>query len=339
MKIKSHDRKSSLLSRARLLTAASLLFGALLVVTSCQPPGGADPLGGSLTISIGQNMSRSLVPVIDMAIASYAITGVGPGGGTFSQSTSGAAVSIGGLAFGQWTVTVNGKNAAGTVIGRGSGSVTVDTGKQSNLTVTVAPLSGNGTINLSVSWTASNVQSPSISAQLLSSSGSQIPLAFTLGTGSASCQNTNIPSGYYTLSIQLFDNGVLIMGAVEVARIVSTQTTTGAFDFTQASAGTGGIAFGITPVISDPLAVTLTGQVATLTLGSSMTITAAVAGNVGNVVYVWYVNGQSKGTGSNTSPSLTLGSALPVGVYRLDMTAFTADGLRAGAATYTFKVQ
>ncbi len=198
---------------------------------------------------------------------------------------------------------------------------------------------GNGTINLGVSWTASNVQSPSITAQLLGSSGTQIPLAFTLGTGSASCQNTSIPSGYYTLSIQLFDSGVLVMGAVEVARIVSAQTTTGTFDFTQAGTGAGSIAVGITPVISDPLAVTFTGQVAALTLGSSMTITAAVAGNVGNVVYVWYVNGQSQGIGSNTNPSLALGSALPVGVYRLDLTAFTANGLRAGTATYNFKVQ
>lgn len=56
------------------------------------------------------------------------------------------------------------------------------------------------------------------------------------------------------------------MGEVEVARIVSTQTTSGTFDFTQANTGTGGILVRITPVISDPRTVTLTGQSATLTL-------------------------------------------------------------------------
>lgn len=70
-----------------------------------------------------------------------------------------------------------------------------------------------------------------------------------------------------------------------------------------------------------------------------MNVTASVAGNVGNLTYVWFVNGQSKGTGSNTNPSFPVGSALPVGVCRLDVTAFTTNGLRAGAATCTFKVQ
>jgi len=64
-----------------------------------------------------------------------------------------------------------------------------------------------------------------------------------------------------------------------------------------------------------------------------MTVTASVAGSVGNVIYVWYLNGESKATGSNTNPSFTFGSSLPAGVYRLDVTAFTADGKRAGAAS------
>ena len=319
--------------------ALSLCLGALLAFNSCQVPASGDSGGGSLAITISAGTSRTLVPAIDMTIASYVITGAGPGGSTFSQSTSSAAATVSGLVFGQWTVTVSGKDAAGTVVGQGSGSVQVDTGTQSTLSVTVAPLPGNGTISLTVSWTASNVQNPSLNAQLLPSTGSPIPLSFTLGTGSASCQNTSIPAGYYTLSIQFLDSGVLAMGAVEVARIVSGQTTTGTFDFTQANIVTGGITIGITPVASDPLTVTLTGQVATVALGSSMTVTASVAGNVGNVSYMWFVNGASQGTGSNASPSFTVGNTLPVGVYRLDVTAITADGSRAGSATYTFNVQ
>lgn len=320
--------------------AAVILMGALVVIGSCQAPGTSNPAeGGSLTVTIGKALSLTLVPPIDMTIASYLISGSGPNGSAFSQSTSGASATISGLVFGPWTVSVSAKNAAGTVVAQGSGSVNVDTGKQSSLSVTVSPLAGNGTITLSVSWTAANVQSASVSAQLLSSSGSAIPLSFTMGAGSASCQNAAIPAGYYTLTLQLLDNGVLLMGAVEVVRIVSAQTTSGTFDFTAANYATGGVQVGITPVISDPLAVTLTGQSPTLAVGSTMTVTAAVAGNVGNVTYVWYVNGQSKGTGSSASPSFSVGSGLAAGVYRLDVTAFTTDGLRAGAASCSFTVQ
>jgi hypothetical protein len=55
------------------------------------------------------------------------------------------------------------------------------------------------------------------------------------------------------------------------------------------------------------------------------------------VTYIWYLNGESKTAG--VSPNLTLGSALAAGYYRLDVTAFTAQGLRAGAATHRFTVQ
>ena len=53
----------------------------------------------------------------------------------------------------------------------------------------------------------------------------------------------------------------------------------------------------------------------------------------------WYVNGLSKATGSNTNPSYTAGSGLAAGIYRLDVTAISSDGMRVGAATTTFKVQ
>ena len=50
--------------------------------------------------------------------------------------------------------------------------------------------------------------------------------------------------------------------------------------------------------------------------------------------YVWYLNGVTAGTG----PSYTLGSTLVAGWYRLDVTAYTADGTRAGSATASFQV-
>ena len=293
---------------------------------------------GAIALSISTAGAKTLLPAIDMVPAGYDISGSGPGGRSFGETTALTSIVIPGLAFGQWTITVNAKNQAGTLIAQGSATIAVQTGVQSPLTIIPTPLQGNGKISLTVAWIASDVQTASIDAQLTPGSGSPIPLSFTLAAGTASCQNVSIATGYYTLSIRLLDNGLLVMGAVEVVRIVKDQTTAGSFDFTQVNKPGGAIAVSITPLMSEPLAVTMQGQAATLPVGGSMTVAASVAGNVGNVLYVWYINGESRATGSNASPSFTVESSLAAGVYRLDVTAFTADGKRAGAASAVSRV-
>ena len=254
---------------------------------------------------------RPCCRVSSMTPASYDIAGAGPGSRSFSQSTASTTIVIPGLAFGQWTITVSAKNAAGTVIAQGSAPVTVHHGHADpGRIVAPVPLAGTGTLNLSVSWVAADVQTASIDAQLTPGTGSPIILPFTLSTGSATCQNAAVPNGYYTLSLKLLDNGVVVMGAVEVVRIVKGATTSGSFDFSQVNRPGGAIAVAISPQMSEPLVVAMQGQAATLAAGSSMTVTASVSGSVGNVVYVWYVNGVSKATGSTASPSFTVGSTL-----------------------------
>jgi hypothetical protein len=316
------------------------LFVLPFILPACSLPATllSEGEAGAIALSISTAGSKTLLPAIDMVPAGYDISGSGPNGRSFSQTTALTSIVIPGLAFGQWTVTVNAKNQAGTLIAQGSATILVSTGVQSPLTIVPVPLQGNGKISLAATWVASDVQTASIDAQLTPGTGSPIPLSFSLAAGTASCQNVSVPTGYYTLSIRLLDNGLLVMGAVEVVRIVKDQTTAGTFDFTQVNKPGGAIAVSITPLMSEPLAVAMQGQAATLPVGGSMTVADSVAGNVGNVLYVWYINGESRATGSNASPSFTVGSSLPAGVYRLDVTAFTADGKRAGAASAVSRV-
>lgn len=65
-----------------------------------------------------------------------------------------------------------------------------------------------------------------------------------------------------------------------------------------------------------------------------MTVEASVPPETGNVTYVWYINGDALATGA----SYTTPSDLIVGVYKLDVISFTADGSRAGSTTYTFRI-
>jgi len=67
-----------------------------------------------------------------------------------------------------------------------------------------------------------------------------------------------------------------------------------------------------------------------------MTATASVGDGTQNVTYVWYLNGVWQPTAAGSS--YTFGSNLGLGYYRLDVTAFTTDGTRAGSATASFQV-
>jgi hypothetical protein len=65
-----------------------------------------------------------------------------------------------------------------------------------------------------------------------------------------------------------------------------------------------------------------------------MTVTASLPPDVGAVDYVWFVNGEMKGTGT----TITVGSDLTAGFYRLDVTVTTTDGSRGGSAGHDFTI-
>jgi hypothetical protein len=194
---------------------------------------------------------------------------------------------------------------------------------------------GYGSLDLTLFWTASETVDPSISAELVPETGIAIPLTFNIDPpGTATYTGSDIPTGYYTLVVQLLDSGTLTMGAVEVVRVVDGQTTSGTFEFYDINQLEGSIQVNITPIMNDPIDVTMSGQIPEFGVGGFMKVDTSVPPETGNVVYVWYINGDAIATGK----SYTTQTDLAPGVYRIDVTAFTSDGSRAGSATYTFKI-
>ena len=320
---------------------ATALTTFLFFLLNCANPFTSNPIqeptlpGGSLLISINSDGSKALVPDLDMNPASYIISGTGPGGSGFSESTGVSPLVITGLDFGDWTVTVDALNAEEIIIGRGQGTTTIHTGQSQAITIVVTPLDGYGTLDLTLLWTPEDTENPSIEAQLIPQTGSTINLSFTIQSpGTATFSESTIPTGYYTLVLQLKDNNILVMGAVEMVRILKDQITSGQFEFYDINGPGANIEISIAPELNDPITVTLSGQIDNIYTGESMTVTASVPPETGNVIHTWYINGESRAIGE----SYTLGSDLAVGTYRLDVTAFTADGSRAGSATHTFTV-
>ena len=309
-------------------------MSAVLLLAACPNPVGSGK-GGVLAVSINNNINaRTLLPAIDMTAASFTVSGIGPDGSTFSQSTSGAPVTVQALAFGPWSVTVNALNGAGTIIGSGQAAVTVHTGQTAAVNITVEPLGGNGTLDVSVSWTGTQVENASIVGSLKPAEGEVIPLSFSITGSTGSFSSTTIPAGYHTLSVQLMDSGMAVMGAVEVVRVVAGQSTSGAYTFANVNQPGGRVAVNISPEMGEPIPVSISGVGATVSAGSGMRAQASVGDGTANVDYVWYLNGVSVGMGD----SYTLPATVAAGWYRLDVTAYAGGGTRAGSATASFQV-
>lgn len=327
--------RSSLL---RSCGGALLGLSVLLVLGACQNPiARFAGRGGSLSITVADGVSRTFLPGISMSPTGYRIEGAGPDGAAFERSLNGtSSISVTELAFGDWNIEVTATNADGTPIGVGSAAAVVHTNETTAVNVLVVPYSGFGTLSLQITWPAVDIEAAQVSATLLPGVGSSRTLQFIVDreAGTASFAANDVASGYHTLTVKLLDNGALAMGAVEVVRIADGQATSGTLSFANVNRPGGAIAIDITPQMDEPLTVSITGEAATKALDQTLGLTASIAETEISATYVWYVNGEARGTGSG----FLFDDSWVEGVYRIDVTAFGADGKRAGSATTNLEV-
>lgn len=321
--------------------AALLSF---LVIQACeldQVPGDVSEDGISkVKILLSNNVenSKTIVPSISMTVATYNITGACTGQEDVTITAvpvSQSSVEFEGLASGSWLFTVTGFNASGTAIGSAQGSVSVIQGQDSQLALVVTPLSGNGTLQLTTSWSATSVgTNPVLNATLTPRGGSASAINFSINVsqGTATYSNSSIAAGYYVLSLELTDGDVHCGGATEIVRIAAGQTTVG--NISLAVSNHGVITLTITQQMNDPIIVSLANTLSSITRSTSMTVTAS-ASNASGVTFYWYIDGVSV---TGTTSCTINGSSLTVGQHRLDVIAFTPDNLRAGSVSFTFSV-
>ena len=121
--------------------------------------------------------------------------------------------------------------------------------------------------------------------------------------------------------------------------LVAGQATTATVSFTNLTSPPPSVTVNISPSITSPLAVSLSGvPSSSVAAGNSFTITPSTSGYSGNVTYVLYLNGVATASSTSADPTLTVGSNLAAGTYRIDVVAYSADGQSAGSSTGTFTV-
>jgi len=320
------------------LSMALLLF--LPGLSGCHNNVLSSNTAGSLRITIADEVStdRSIVPGISMSPASYRIEGLGPSAATFSQTFGASAgVTIDNLAFGSWAVTVTALNASGAQIGMAAATALVHSNQTTALSMTVRPFAGSGGLSLALSWPAADVETPQVTATLTPQpSGTVRPLVFTVDadSGTASFSASDVQAGYHTLIINLYDNGSHVAGAVETVRIVRDETTSGSIACSQIAKASGILSVSISADMGDALTPSIAGAQASKLADETLPLSASIAESGVSASYVWYVNGEQEGTGS----AFSFDSSWAVGHYRLDLTAYSADGTRGGSATTNIEV-
>jgi hypothetical protein len=312
-------------------------------ITGCGFENASDPYTqlpdttGTIRVNLLDLVNAKLhLPDIDMNIVMYDVIGTGPGNNGFEVYDIRENTYINdSVPLGKWNIQVFGKNSEATVIGSGQTDVVVSANKVSKVDITVVPLDGTGTLNLTINWKAGDLLLPSIYATLISSSGEMRTLDFTITGGNCgTCSLSGINSGYYILTTKLLENGIVTMGAVEMVRIVSEQTTKGTYDFVLLNKPGGTIEVNIEQEMADPIDVLISGQKESITTSEEMTVTASVAPEDGPVVYVWYINGDTVETGGTCTVY-----GFDEGFYRLDVTVFSVDGTKGGSETYLFEIK
>ncbi|MBI9100120.1 MAG: hypothetical protein JEY91_16680 [Spirochaetaceae bacterium] len=302
-----------------------------LLGISCEMP---DITVGSMDLSINNISSRTLTPDISMDANSYVITGNGPESGSFTLTSEQEMNLVEDLRVGDWIITIEALNPEGLVIGRGSETVNVIGGATVTASILVTPLEGNGALDLTVSWNTEDLIDPLVSTRLIPFTGPDVPLVFSEDISGVSNSTSTVEAGYYTLILQLLDTETVVMGAVETVYIAAGQTTSGLFDFSEVNNIGGTIGIEIDVDLNDPIELSLAGTLDTMVMGSTMSVTATAPLETVSIIYSWYINGSTAGSGS----SVDLGSALNPGIYRLDIIGQTEDGSRSGSINHTFTV-
>lgn len=320
-------------------TGARILAPVLaLVLFACTISPGTPPGKGAAVLSVridyASQPARVLLPAFDMKPADFQITCSGPGGRELGATVSGSSTRFEELEPGSWTVAVTARNEAGAAVGTGTAEVQVEPVVETTVTVTVFPLGGEGSLELELSWPPGVAALPSLEGELIGPSGESFALAFTIEGSQATASKAALPAGYYTLAVRLFDAGEQVTGLAEAVRIVSGQTTSGTLEFAELTGSPGSIDARLLVDLCDPVEVEIAGRQTRMGLGDSLALKAWPAEEGRELEGAWYVDGSF----AANEPSVSLGSALGVGMHRIDLLAREPGRQSAGSAFFLAEV-
>ncbi len=209
--------------------AGTLAIAVSLVSCPVHPNNGIGSL--SLVVEDAEAGAKTIAPPVDMVSSSYDIYLTGPGDPVSVTGHTGTSIQFPALEAGLWTIEVLARNGAGTAILEGSADVTVDPSSNASATVTLAPVAGPGSLEISVSWPAGMVSSPAVTGTIGRMGGTMTPISLAVSGDGHSATNaiSSIDSGYHVLNLEIRGGATALCRIMESVRIVSGAATTASF--------------------------------------------------------------------------------------------------------------
>lgn len=188
---------------------------------------------GTIHLTIQSEVGRTILPDISMEIDHYQITGTGPSGAEFvlSDLTS-ETQQITNLIEGDWVLHIKGFNINNQLIAEGSTTLYVYAFTTNTAESLLLPVTGTGTLDISVTWDETIYMNVTIEVTLINQSNESTSLTMFI-TGNTATYNGSLDSGYYTLNSKLLDYGVDKWGRNEALRVISNSTSQVSYDILQ----------------------------------------------------------------------------------------------------------
>lgn len=290
----------------------------ILFYLGCGPSPSEDRNYGSLSVTINDSLSvKTIAPDIEMSCSSYRIICDGPGGIVYRETTT-HSCKIDNLVEGDWVIRVDGFNEDDIKIVTGIASVTLIKNTVNKVTITVTPLQGMGSLDLSILWQEGIVEDPSLIVTLYSSDNELInDLSDKVyRTNNELKLKTILETGYYVLNLELKDGSETVWGITEPLRIIYQQTAEAAYRLSTDDLDPKNPKI-ITDIIHDyqnPIKFTLLNAKPSLDLYEALTVEAYTY-LIEVDSYQWFLDGKLL-EGEN-NPTLTIGGDLPPGRYRV----------------------
>jgi hypothetical protein len=253
-----------------------------------------------------------------LAIESYKISGSGPKGSLFTETTvENSEVKIEALKVGYWTFNATGYNGQGRPIA--SGETTLYLSKKStSATLTLDQEVGTGSILLTYLWEATQTNAQStVNFRLLDSSDKEvtgITPTINFEDGEATFSG-NVAAGFYTVMVSIESGEEIVGGLVESLRVID-QTLSEATRTIEigklVDLGVITIVDGTVPPFDGEVTLSPT----TYDLGDSLTLTLTASEGLSSYSLQWYCEGVP--LEGETNSTLVLNS-LKGGAIRYDV--------------------
>ncbi len=302
---------------------------AILFLISCSIP---DEYGEILIkLNLTSDGNRTVLPEVSMEPVDFIISGKGPEGKNFTVDSSNYVIKVNDILCGPWELKVDSFNRSGDLILSGSKSVNVYKSQESEININLYPVNGNGSLNVVVMWPELSMANPEVSI-LLEGKDSIIQREPNVSTEGASCYIDPVDSGYYILSIELFDNNKKQCGATETVRIINGFTTEAVFDFTDDhTIFKTDLEISVNVDTLPPPEISIEGKDI---LFRDTTAEYEVNGNGDLENTDWYMNGIKIGTGIK----IEIDTKNLMVINRLDAVVDGVSGLSQGSASLWFSV-